>query len=62
MRTALSAADIDRLYEEDVAYGDLTTHALGLGHSRGRLTLPALYVLPRVDDSHTGRFIGRCVA
>ncbi|MEW6168747.1 MAG: ModD protein [Pseudomonadota bacterium] len=39
MRMALSAADIDRLYEEDVAYGDLTTRALGLGHSPARLTL-----------------------
>jgi molybdenum transport protein len=41
MRTALSSADIDRLYEEDVPYGDLTTRALGFGSSPAKLSLRA---------------------
>ena len=31
-------SDIERFIEEDVPYGDLTTHLLGIGGRRGRIT------------------------
>jgi molybdenum transport protein len=37
MRTCLSESEIDRLIEEDVPYGDLTTHLLGIGDRLGRI-------------------------
>lgn len=37
----LSAQDIDRLIAEDVPYGDLTTHVLGIGAQPGRVVFAA---------------------
>jgi nicotinate-nucleotide pyrophosphorylase len=31
-------SEIERFIEEDVPYGDLTTHLLGIGGRRGRIT------------------------
>lgn len=47
----ISRADIDRLLAEDVPAGDLTTDALGIGDSSGRMVFTARYdmVLAGVD-------------
>ncbi len=37
MITCLPDCDIERFIEEDLPYGDLTTHLLGIGDSRGRI-------------------------
>ena len=37
MITCLPDCDIERFIEEDLPYGDLTTHLLGIGNSRGRI-------------------------
>lgn len=37
----LSDAEVDRLFAEDVPYGDLTTAALGIGGRRGRMMMVA---------------------
>ncbi|WP_044559137.1 ModD protein [Azospirillum sp. B4] len=49
----LSEAEIERLVEEDLRFGDLTTRALGIGAHPGRMTFaarPAL-VLSGVDEA-----------
>lgn len=37
----LSSAEIGQLIQEDVPYGDLTTHLAGIGAQRGRITMAA---------------------
>jgi molybdenum transport protein len=37
MITCLTDSDIERFIEEDVPYGDLTTHLLGIGGGKGRI-------------------------
>ncbi len=38
MIRCLSDSDIERFIDEDLPYGDLTSHLLGIGNSRGRIT------------------------
>jgi len=38
MITCLPDSEIERFIEEDIPYGDLTTHLLGIGDSKGRIT------------------------
>ncbi|MDD3764717.1 MAG: ModD protein [Nevskiales bacterium] len=40
-RPALGLAELERLFDEDALYGDLTTHALGIGGRAARMTLRA---------------------
>jgi molybdenum transport protein len=49
----LSDADIDRLLDEDVRFGDLTTRALGIGDRPGRMSFSARQdlVLCGVDEA-----------
>lgn len=37
MSTCLPVCDIERFIEEDLPYGDLTTHLLGIGRLPGRI-------------------------
>jgi len=38
MMNCLSGSEIERLFEEDIPFGDLTTHLLGIGDRPGRIT------------------------
>lgn len=57
MRTALSGADIDRLYEEDAAYGDLTTRVLGIGALAARMTFSARYDMQVCGTEEAGEIL-----
>ena len=39
--TAVPAADLQRLLDDDVPFGDLTTEALGIGAERGVMEFTA---------------------
>ncbi len=49
--------DIDRLIQEDVPYGDLTTRALGIGGKSGRMVFQARHPLVLCGAAIAGRII-----
>lgn len=55
----LSDADLDRLVEEDVPYGDLTTHALGIGAAPGRMVFTARDPLVVCGGGEAARLLTR---
>lgn len=46
MITCLTDSDIERFIEEDVPYGDLATHLLGIGTGRGRIAFATRFGKP----------------
>lgn len=55
----LSDADIDRLLDEDVRFGDLTTRALGIGDLPGRMTFTARQDLVLCGVDEAARLLAR---
>ena len=56
----ISRADIDRLLAEDVPAGDLTTDALGIGDSSGRMvfTAPIIFCMSAGSEKKPGSTCG----
>lgn len=55
----ISDADLDRYLAEDVPYGDLTTHALGIGGVAGRMVFRARAAMVVAASEEAGRLITR---
>ena len=55
----LSDADIERLAEEDLRFGDLTTRALGIGGRPGRMTFTARQSLVLCGATEAARLLRR---
>ncbi|MDR3463992.1 MAG: ModD protein [Beijerinckiaceae bacterium] len=58
-RLRLTDADIERLAEEDLRFGDLTTRALGIGGKPGRMTFRARQSLVLCGASEAARILHR---
>lgn len=55
----LSDSDLDRLFAEDVPYGDLTTQALGIGARPGRMVFRARAAMVVAATEDAARLIAR---
>ncbi|HLO78584.1 MAG TPA: ModD protein, partial [Magnetospirillum sp.] len=56
----ISDAELDRLLAEDVPFGDLTTHALGIGAAPGRMVFKARDAMVVAATEEAARLIARC--
>lgn len=59
MTPRLTDAELDRLIEEDVPCGDLTTHALGIGAAPGRMVFSAREPLAVCGGEAAARLLAR---
>ncbi|MGO8918702.1 MAG: ModD protein [Stellaceae bacterium] len=55
----ISEAEIDALIAEDMPYGDLTTHVLGIGRSPGRITFAARHAMVACGVEEAARIMVR---
>jgi molybdenum transport protein len=62
MITCLADSDIDRFIEEDVPYGDLTTHLLGFGNTPGRIVFSTREETSLCCTEEAGRVLQKCGA
>ena len=53
----ISDAELERWLAEDVPYGDLTTHALGFGRRRGRITFAARQAMVAACSEEASRLM-----
>jgi molybdenum transport protein len=62
MISRLTDSEIDRFIEEDLPYGDLTTHLLGIGSIRGKITFTTLDDTVLCGTEEAGRVLEKCGA
>ena len=62
MITCLADSEIDRFIEEDVPYGDLTTHLLGFGNTPGRIVFSTREETTLCCTEEAGRVLQKCGA
>jgi molybdenum transport protein len=62
MITCLPDSDIERLIEEDVPYGDLTTHLLGIGGRTGRIVFTTRENTTLCCTEEASRVLQKCGA
>jgi molybdenum transport protein len=62
MLTCLPDSDIERFIEEDLPYGDLTTHLLGTGEKPGRIAFSTREETILCGTEEAARVLGRCGA
>ena len=62
MITCLQDNEIERFIEEDLPYGDLTTHLLGIGSIRGKLTFTTRGDTVICGTEEAGRVLEKCGA
>ena len=62
MLTCLSESDLERLIEEDVPYGDLTTRLLGIGDRRGRIVFFTRETTTLCCTEEAAAVLGKCGA
>ena len=62
MITCLPDSDIERFIEEDVPYGDLTTHLLGIGDKRGRIVFSTREETTLCCTEEAARVLQKCGA
>lgn len=55
----ITDAELDRYLAEDVPYGDLTTHALGIGERPGRMVFRARHAMVVAASEEAARLITR---
>lgn len=60
MISCLSDSDIERFIEEDVPYGDLTTHLLGIGECPGRIVFSTREETILCCTEEAGRILEKC--
>ena len=60
MITCFLDSDIERLIEEDLPYGDLTTHLLGIGESSGRIIFPTREDTTLCCTEEAARVLQKC--
>ena len=60
MISCLSDSDIERFIEEDVPYGDLTTHLLGIGERTGRIVFSTREETIVCCTEEAGRILEKC--
>lgn len=60
MISCLSDSDIERFIEEDVPYGDLTTHLLGIGERTGRIVFSTREETILCCTEEAGRILEKC--
>lgn len=58
----LSDTEIERFIEEDVPYGDLTTHLLGIGECQGRITFSTREETTLCCTEEASRVLQKCGA
>lgn len=59
MMPLIPDAEIDRWLAEDVPYGDLTTHSLGIGARAGRMSFAARAAMVAVASEEAARLLAR---
>ena len=62
MITCFLDSDIERLIEEDLPYGDLTTHLLGIGESSGQIIFSAREATTLCCTEEAARVLEKCGA
>ena len=62
MITIISDSDIERFIEEDVPYGDLTTHLLGIGGKPGRISFTTREETILCGTEEAARLLQKCGA
>ena len=62
MITCISDSDIERFIEEDVPYGDLTTHLLGIGDHPGRIVFSTRENTTLCCTEEASRVLQKCGA
>ncbi|BBA71364.1 ModD protein [Geobacter sulfurreducens] len=62
MLNRLPDSELDRFFEEDCPYGDLTTHLLGIGRQKGRITFFTREETVLCGTEEAGRLLERCGA
>jgi molybdenum transport protein len=62
MINCLPDSDIDRFIEEDVPYGDLTTHLLGIGERPGRIIFSSREETTLCCTEEAARVLQKCGA
>jgi molybdenum transport protein len=59
MLNYISDSDIDKFIEEDVPYGDLTTHLLGIGNNKGEIVFSSREETTLCCTEEAGRLLER---
>jgi molybdenum transport protein len=62
MTTCLPDSEIERFIEEDIPYGDLTTHLLGIGNSLGRIIFSTREETTLCCTEEAARVLQKCGA
>lgn len=62
MITCLPDSEIERFIEEDLPYGDLTTHLLGIGNSAGRISFSTREETTLCCTEEAARVLRKCGA
>ncbi|MDD2581556.1 MAG: ModD protein [Desulfuromonadaceae bacterium] len=62
MITCLPDSDIERFIEEDIPYGDLTTHLLGIGNRPGRIVFSTREDTTLCGTEEASRVLQKCGA
>ncbi|MFA7059907.1 MAG: ModD protein [Pedobacter sp.] len=62
MITCLPDSDIERFIEEDIPYGDLTTHLLGIGGRQGRIVFTTREETTLCCTEEVSRILQKCGA
>src|ERR1035437_7205103 len=62
MITNIPDSEIERFIEEDIPYGDLTTHLLGIGNRSGRIIFSTREVTTLCCTEEAARVLQKCGA
>ena len=60
MITCLPDSEIERFLEEDIPYGDLTTHLLGIGHQPGEIRFSTRHATTLCCTEEAARVLEKC--